>query len=218
MGIQELRPHTFFRSYWNTTSGFQESVYWHIDNHWEFRAGHEIHTGMNLTREGVLTPFEIYPGVIVPPGTYDHAEAQLVAFSNEGAPVSVNNRLTIGGFFGGDRVQFEPSLRIRAGETLTTDVSWQINDIDLPWGSFVTNLGRVRVSYSFSPRLFVQSLIQYNDFADIWSTNLRFGWLHQANTGLFVVFNNTDEFGLAGRAFAGRSFIVKFSRLIDLQN
>jgi len=72
------------------------------------------------------------------------------------------------------------------------------------------------VSYSFTPRLFVQSLIQYNDRADIWSTNLRFGWLQRANTGLFVVFNNTDEFGVAGRSFAGRSFIVKFSRLIDL--
>ena len=96
------------------------------------------------------------------------------------------------------------------------DLSWQINNIDLPWGSFVANLGRLRVSYSFTPRLFVQSLIQYNDRADIWSTNLRFGWLQRANTGLFVVFNNTDEFGVAGRSFAGRSFIVKFSRLIDL--
>jgi hypothetical protein len=215
MGIQELRPHTFFRAYWNL-AGFQETGYWHIDNHWEFRAGHEVHTGMNLTREGVLTPFEIYPGVIVPPGTYDHAEAQLVAFTNEGAPVSINSRLTMGGFFGGDRVAFDQALRIRAGETLTTDVSWQFNDINLPWGSFVTNLGRLRVSYSFSPRLFVQSLIQYNDRADIWSTNIRFGWLQRANTGLFVVFNNTDEFGVAGRSFAGRSFIVKFSRLIDL--
>jgi len=215
VGIQELRPHTFFRGYWNP-AGFQESGYWHIDNHWEFRSGHEVHTGVNLTREGVLIPFEIYPGVIVPPGAYDHAEAQLIAFTNEGAPVSINSRLTMGGFFGGDRVAFDQALRIRAGETLTTDVSWQINDINLPWGSFVTNLGRLRVSYSFSPRLFVQSLIQYNDRADIWSTNIRFGWLQRANTGLFVVFNNTDEFGVAGRPFAGRSFIVKFSRLIDL--
>ena len=183
--------------------GFQETGYWHIDNHWEFRSGHEFHTGINLTREGVLAPFEIYPGVIVPPGTYDHAEAQFVGFTNEGAPVSINSTVTMGGFFGGDRVALNQAVRVRAGETLTTDVSWQINDINLPWGSFVTNLGRLRVSYSFSPRLFVQSLIQYNDRADLWSANLRFGWLQRANTGLFVVFNNTDEFGVAGRPFAG---------------
>ena len=40
---------------------------------------------MNLTLEGVRTPFEIYPGVFVPPGTYDHQEAQLVFMSNQGA-------------------------------------------------------------------------------------------------------------------------------------
>ena len=28
---------------------------------------------MNLTLEGVRTPFEIYPGIFVPPGDYEHA-------------------------------------------------------------------------------------------------------------------------------------------------
>ena len=212
--LQEIRPHTSFRAFWDR-EGFQETGHWHIDSHWEFRAGHEMHTGMNITRQGVTAPFEIYPGVFVPPGTYDHAEAQIVTFSNRGAPVSVNNTLTAGGFFGGNRFGLSPSIRARVGDTLTTELTWSYNDIELPWGSFVANLGRLRVSYSFTPRLFVQSLIQYNDRAEIWSANLRFGWLQRANTGLFVVYNDTDDLGIAGRALVGRSLIVKFSRLID---
>ena len=90
IGIQELRPHATFRGFWGL-DGFQETGYMHLDNHWQFRDSTEIHTGMNLTREGVRTPFEIYPGVFVPPGTYDHAEAQLVAMSNQGAPLSVQH-------------------------------------------------------------------------------------------------------------------------------
>ena len=40
---------------------------------------------MNITREGVFEPFEIFPGVVVPPGTYDHSEAQIAGNTNLGA-------------------------------------------------------------------------------------------------------------------------------------
>ena len=81
----------------------------------------------------------------------------------------------IGGFFGGDRVQLRPTQTLRAGEAFNAQLSWDRNDINLPGGSFVANLGHVRVNYSFTPRMFVQALVQYNDGADLWSSNLRFG-------------------------------------------
>jgi hypothetical protein len=215
--LQELRPHANFRGFWGF-DGFQETGFVHLDSHWQFKDSTEIHTGMNLTREGVRAPFEIYPGVFVPPGTYDHAEAQLVANSNQGLPFSVSMRATIGGFFGGDRVALSPTIRFRAGDALTTEVNYQRNDITLPWGEFVTNLVRTRVSYSFSPRIFTQALIQYNDRADLWSMNFRFGWLQAANTGLFIVYTDTrglyDLFERPERT--DRSLIVKYSYMLDL--
>ena len=217
IGIQELRPHANFRGFWGL-DGFQETGFLHLDNHWQFRDSTEIHTGMNLTREGVRTPFAIYPGIVVPPGTYDHAEAQLVGMSNQGAPFSVSMRATIGGFFGGDRVALSPTIRMRAGDALTAELTYQRNDVNLPWGDFVTNLVRTRVSYSFSPRVFTQALIQYNDRADLWSMNFRFGWLQAANTGLFVVYTDTrglyDLFDRPERT--DRSLIVKYSYMFDL--
>jgi len=216
--LQEVRPHASYRGFWGH-DGFQETGYLHVDNHWQFRNSAEVHTGMNLTYEGVRTPFEIFPGVFVPPGEYEHAEAQLVAMSNQGAPVSVSMRAVIGGFFGGDRAALTPTLRMRVGDTLTTELSYQRNDIDLPSGHFTTNLVRTRVSYSFNPRTFVQGLVQYNDRADLWSMNLRFGWLQAANTGLFVVY--TDTHGLYDLfperpERTDRSLIVKFSRMFDV--
>ena len=58
--FHELRPHANSDAYWNF-DGLLETGRVHLDQHWQFRAGHEFHTGMNLTREGVITPFEIYP-------------------------------------------------------------------------------------------------------------------------------------------------------------
>ena len=61
---------------------------------WELKSGAEFSTGVNLTREGVVEPFEIYPGVSVPAGTYDHQETQLNLQSNEGAAVSGRLQVT----------------------------------------------------------------------------------------------------------------------------
>ena len=216
--LQELRPHSSYRAFYGSEDGLLESMQIHIDNHWQFKNSYEFHTGMNITEEGLRRPFEIYPGIFVPAGSYKHQEAQLVFMTNQGAPVSLHVESRIGGFFGGERVTLVPTLRLRAGETLTAEMAYQRNDVDLPWGSFDTNLLRTRISYSFTTHAFLQGLIQYNDRADQWSMNLRFGWLQAANTGLFVVYTDTrglyDLFDRPQRT--DRSFVVKFSRMFDL--
>ncbi len=216
--IQELRPHATFRGFWGF-DGFQETGYVHLDNHWQFRDSTEVHTGMNLTREGVRTPFEIYPGIFVPPGTYDNVEAQMVLMTNQGAPLSLNLQTFVGGFFNGDRVTLNPTVRIRPSEAFNLELAYSRNDVNLATGDFITNLLRTRVSYSFNARTFLQSLVQYNDRADAWSINLRFGWLQAANTGLFIVYN--DSRGLYDLfpdrpERTDRSLTVKFSRMFDV--
>ena len=214
-GFLELRPHTFYNAFWNF-DGVQESGFLHIDNHWVWRAGHQIDTGMNFTREGVVTPFEIAPGIVVPAGTYDHTEAVFVMNSNQAAPFSAESRITLGGFFGGTRRATSVGGTARLGETFNTRVEWQRNDVDLPWGDFVTNLMVTRVSYSFSPRVFTQALLQYNSRLDVWSTNLRFGWLQSSNTGFFIVLNDTQDLRDRSTRSFGRSLVVKYSHLLDV--
>ncbi len=81
-----------------------------------------------------------------------------------------------------------------------------------------TNLVRTRVSYSFTTRAFIQALVQYNDRADLWSANVRFGLLQAANTGLFVVYTDTRGlYDLVPRPErTDRSLVVKFSRMFDV--
>jgi hypothetical protein len=213
--FHELRPHVAVRSFWDF-NGFQETFYMHMDQHWEMKSGHEFHTGMNITGEGLVTPFEIYPGVIVPPGSYDHVEAQLVFFTNQGAPASINMNVTAGGFFGGTRVALAPTFRFRIGEAFNTELRMTRNNIDLPGGSFETNLVGSRISYSFTPSVFIQSLIQYNDRASLWSTNLRFGWYLKGSTGLFVAYNDTQNLEGSPLFRPDRSLTVKISRLFDV--
>jgi hypothetical protein len=157
--------------------------------------------------------------VWVEPGTYNHEELQLVFFTDEAAPVSFGINYITGGFFGGDRVFVEPSLRYRIGDTFSTEVSWGRNDIDLPVtnGDFEINLARLRISYSFTPKILLQALVQYDDRDDVTATNLRFSWLQTANAGLFIVYNEVNEFTNRGRD-PGREFIIKYSRIFDVLN
>ncbi len=207
----ENRPHISYRSYWDF-DGFQQTGYLHVDNHWVWKNQLELHTGINFTREGVTESFEISEGVVVPTGTYDHREAQLVFSTNPSKPLSFRWFAIKGGFFGGKRWLNSFTVGWRIGDKFNSEYSLSRNDIELPEGDFNTNIFRARLSYSFTPRIFVQSLVQYNSVRDLWLGNFRFGWLQQANTGLFLVFNTGREDGMA----ANRSFTVKYSRLFDV--
>ena len=215
-GFHEIRPHISYRSFWGF-DGFHETEFIHIDSHFEWRNGYEFHSALNLTLEGVREPFTIADDVEVQPGTYSHKEAFLVFITNRGAPLSATTRLTVGGFFGGDRVSVSQSVRFRHGDAFTSELTWNHNNVNLPVGDFEVNLGRLRLSYSITPRILVQALVQYNDATDRLASNLRFSWLRDANTGLFVVYNEVDEVGGGVELTRPeRSLVVKYSHLINL--
>ncbi len=225
-GIQELRPHVSYRGYFKP-DGFYESGFAHFDNHFEFKSQWEVHTGLNLVHEGLRTPFVIAPGISVPVGDYDHAEAQIVFISPQAKPLNINVTTNVGGYYGGTRLAIAPAIRFRAGDKLSGTLNINYNRVTLPQGRFEANLFRLRASYSFSPRVFVQSLMQYNQQTRFLSGNFRFGWLQSANAGIFVVYNEGRERDVldGGRRddsalglIRDRSLVIKFSRLIDIFN
>jgi len=214
-GIQELRPHFSYTSYWDL-HGFKETAKLHVDNHFEWKSGYELHTGINFTTEGLLEPYEISEGIFVTPGTYRNSEAQLVGITNQGAWLSFKLTTIVGGFYSGDRVALEPSMRMRLGERFITELSWIRNDVELPEGDFVTEVGQLRLSWSFTPKISFQTLFQYNNVDDFWSTNLRFSWQRAANTGLYVVYNDVQGLDRYSGAQPNRSLVIKYTHLFDL--
>ena len=212
-GLLELRPHATYRSYWNF-SGFQETSYLHVDNHWVWVNGLEIHTGINFTTEGVTQPFTISRrnDVTVPAGTYDHREAQIVFMTNASKPFYISTRSILGGSFGGTRYLNTGTVGMRIGQKFNSEFSLQVNDVRLPDGDFVQQVLAARVAYAFRPRINLQGFVQYNSEEDLWSFNIRFSVLEQANTGLFLVYNDVYTLGQV----RNRSFTVKYTRVLDL--
>lgn len=214
--LLEVRPHISITNTWDL-NGFLETGFQHYDVHWEFKNGYRIDTGMNYLKDGLQEDFEIIDGVFVPAGSYSGHEAQIVGNTNRGAPLSFEFRSNIGERFGGDRVVLQPSINFRIGETFNTELTYVYNKFDLPipGGDFDVGLTRLRLSYSFTPQMLLQTLIQYNDGQDVLSTNIRFSILRTANSGLFVVYNEFDE-RFPGAPPKGREFIIKYNYLFDV--
>ena len=209
----EVRPHVSFFSYHDFDNRLI-SRFLHVDNHWVWPSGFEVHTGVNFRTEGVFTPFSL-SGVTVPEGEYNHQELQFVLQTNANKAVYFYNRSVIGGYYGGDRIQLRNRLNLRLGDKFIAAVNVNYNKLLLPNGTINAFVSGTRLTYSFSPKMFIQSLIQYNNVTNITSVNARFGLLQTANAGLFVVLNIVRDTDFDD-PLNNQVFSVKYSYQFDL--
>ena len=108
---------------------------------------------------------------------------------------------------GGGRIEVSPQFAVEPGLS--------INRIELPQGSFTTQLVTTRATYTFTPTMFVSALMQYNSSNSALSTNVRLRWEYQPGSELFIVFNEQRDSFTPQRfpELENRAFIVKINRL-----
>ena len=163
--------------------------------------------------------FSIAPGVTLPVGGYGFRDAGVSYSFGQQRPVSGTVSMRLGRFWSGE----SKSLRLSRGRVEVTpqfsvEPSVSLNWVDLPQGRFETHVGRVRMNYTVSPRMFFSGLLQYNSSADIFSTNVRLRWEYSPGSELFVVYTEDRETDLLmpdrWSGLRNRGFVVKLNRLL----
>ena len=219
--FREFRPHVSWSQFWNL-DGFMQSYLVHVDNHFAFQNGAFFQLpGLNFTGEGLERPFEIRKGIVIPAGTYHNIDWEFRANTNRGAPLSFSTGWEFGGFYSGMRFGPNASVSYRSGDRFAAALQGNWFDVRLDEGNFTTAVFRFTASYSFSPRVFLQSSIQYNDDVEDLSSNVRLTFLERGGSGLFIVYNDAAHLGALDRTgiAAGprqRQFVIKYSRLFEL--
>jgi len=211
--VRQWSPHMNLRRYIGT-DGFIQSSQIHVDvTEAEFSDGGRFGPEFNIYTEGLQRPFEISPGVVVPPGQYLWHQYGLDWSTNPSARLSLVSRMDFGRFYTGRRGGGNATLTLRHGASFSSALIVDYQDVRLPEGDFTRELLGVRLGYFFTPRIFLQSLSQYNSSAQAFTANVRFGWLNTANTGLFVVLNDGEQADgfTQWRQPMSRSLTVKYS-------
>ena len=163
-------------------------------------------------------PFTIAPGVTVPVGGYGFRSVLVGYAFGQQRPVSGSIAVGTGELWNGDITVVELGRgRVEVTPQLSVEPSLSLNWVELPEGNFATNLSRVRVSYTVSPRMFFSGLLQHNSSGNTFSTNVRLRWEYSPGSELFVVYTedrDTDPFLPDRRTdLRNRGFVVKMNRL-----
>ena len=212
--LKEWLPHTNYRGY-NALDGFWQEGRLHIDmTEFDLANGGRFGPEVNVEHQGLEQPFAIAPGVTLPVGSYNFTSLGFDLATDPSAPFWLTVRTDIGGFYNGTRRGGNVAVGAKRGSSLTTSLTLEYNDVRLDQGDFIRSLMALRFAYFFTPRVMLQTLTQYSNQAQVWTANVRFGWLSTAGNGLFVVFNegrDADSFFRWNDPQA-RSLIVKYSR------
>lgn len=209
--LRNLSPHVN-AVYTTDTDSRLLSRFVHLDWDLFLRRGDKLSVAHNRTFEQLDLPFEIAPGVVVPPGAYHNDEIHLELVSDASRPVSASLNLTDGTFWSGERREIRLDSGFRAGARFSAEVSWARNDVELPQGAFVTDLVRTRLGLDLSTRLSLAGLIQYNSSTEQLLTNLRLNFIHTPGADLFVVYNERRL--PEDSALLDRAVIVKVTHLL----
>jgi len=169
----------------------------------------EVRAWGNTTYERLDTSFDIGPVLSVAPGEYRYEDAGFSLDSNKSAALSGGVELSGGEFWTGRQrttagnVRYRFSARLAASATLTRSV------VDLPEGSFTADLVGLRLDWSFSPRMFLNSFVQYNGETDTWLSNVRYNFIHRPLSDIYIVWNETRSTTLTRRAL-----LLKYTHML----
>tara|TARA_Y100001936_G_scaffold142030_1_gene138550 strand:- start:891 stop:3101 length:2211 start_codon:yes stop_codon:yes gene_type:complete len=211
--LLEYRPHISGRYYYDF-EGNIVTTYTHIDTHWAWKSGFEVHTGYNIRKEWVSENFDI-SNLQIKTGEYNNSEFQFVLMTNKSKNLSFNSRSYFGTYFGGYKISNNASLNFRSGDKFSTAISINANNIKIKGEVLNAVISGLNLTYSFTPRMFLQSFIQYNNVSNLFSVNTRFGLLNDANTGLFIVFNILKDSDIIDE-INNQQITIKYTHSFDL--
>ena len=161
----------------------------------ETTGGDEFQVHYSRTKEVVARPFEIYReparAVVIPTGTYSFGETILSA--ETGGQRTFVGGLTYGwgDFFSGARRNIAGEFTWNQSRNFILELSYDMNDIDLPQGDFITRLMSVTSEVNFSSSLSWITLTQYDDVSEVLGVNTRLIWIPTAGQEGFIVLNHS---------------------------
>lgn len=212
--LRETFPHYQIANITRTEGRGLDSRYMDFHLPFTLQDSSFIEIGRNTNLEMLAAPFPINPNrrIAIAPGRYEFDEYFALWNSDRSARVSFTARYGTGTFYDGSKTTVSAGTTVRMNARLNATVNWTRNAIDLSNGEYTTDLVAARANVSFSTRMFLNALVQYNTDARQWSSNVRFNIIHRPLSDFFVVYNDRRDTGSG--SLLDRALIAKVTYLL----
>jgi hypothetical protein len=160
------------------------------------RTGDQFTLVVSDFTEVLVEPFQISPGVVIPPGEYDSDTRGIQIGTGNHRKVAGFVRIveyTHGKFYDGARSDRFVELTWRPSARFRGSLSYDYSDIKLPQGAFEVRLVRAGFDFAFSPTISWVNLIQYDNVSEVAGINMRLHWIPEAGREVYFVINHNVQ-------------------------
>jgi hypothetical protein len=166
----------------------------------ETNGGDKLSLSYRQDKERLDEPFEIFDGIIVPAGTYDYGAPELKLETGDQRPVVFEFSYLDGDFFDGSISSVSTEIDWTPSPHFSVELSYRIDDVDLPDGSFTAELVSTRLDFIFSNTLSWVNLLQYDNISETVGLNSRLHWIPEAGRNVYLVLNHNwaERIGVSG--------------------
>ncbi len=180
----------------------------------EWNSGDSGDIRASLGESEVDLGFPLAGRVDVPAARYRADNVSASFTSSPSRPWAASASVSGSRFFGGDLRSAGGSFTLTPNPSLSVTAGINRSHVDLPGGSFTSNITTLRATYAFSTRMTLDALVQHNSLDDALVTNVRFNFIHRPGSDLFLVF--TEARGVEGELWdlADRGLVAKVTYLM----
>ena len=210
-GIQEVAPYVEF-DYLTDLSNQMASRTIQAGVNLQFQPDGMISLEARDEFDRLEAAFAVFPGHTIAAGPYTWQEGSATLTSARSRSVSGSVNATAGGFYDGTRRSYGGTVTWRARYDLSIEANFTRNDVELPSGPFLADVGRLRVRYAWSTKLFGSVFVQYNAQSNTVVTNARINFRYAPLSDIFLVFTDrrNQETGTLGE----RTLALKVTRML----
>ncbi len=194
LGLQQMFMGAFYNRFTRLDNGEVESWNLHFPGpiDWHFRSGDSLHRLFwpSIKYERLFAPFEIFPGVTLPPGEYRFTRLSIFNVSSASKRrLQASFLWGIGNYWSGSADEVNVSLSYKIPPWFTISFSANQTFARLPEGNFVARILTWRANYAPTPFLSFSNLIQYDNKSRNLGWQSRARWTLRPGNDLFFVFS-----------------------------
>ena len=127
----------------------------------------------------------------LPPGDYSFGEYSVSYRSSSNRPVRGVVGWRTGDLYHGDLSGYNVGVDFAPSPHFGLQIDWSHTDIAFPTQDLDTDLLSTRILYSFNTNMFLKALLQYNSRDGFVASNVRFNFIHNPLSDLYVVYNES---------------------------